>query len=237
MVVVLKTIEIGGRVVSIILLLQMPDWYKDTRLLMSGSGGRSMHTDLLVSLLICGAWNAWINLPHVTVAIMTLSSEIEQHSTNSILDGQLEILITQLVPINFWPTTSANLVSDVRMTYLPQFLLDYKWQILLPSPLPLILHFVLGWGYYIQELDHGGVITALPSSLGCFPRGLLGLVVRGGLEVQRAGLANSFWLSAFAFLMVDEAAGRACGGNSLGTERCRKGTHGTTKVSTWFSRQ
>jgi hypothetical protein len=41
------------------------------------------------------------NVPHVTVAIMTLSSEIEQHSTNSILDGQLEILITQLVPINF----------------------------------------------------------------------------------------------------------------------------------------
>jgi hypothetical protein len=58
-----------------------------------------MHTDLLVGLLFCGAWNH--NVPHVTVAIMTLSSEIEQHSTKSILDGQLEILITQLVPINF----------------------------------------------------------------------------------------------------------------------------------------
>jgi hypothetical protein len=68
---------------------------------MPGSGGGSMHTDLLVSLLFCGAWNEWVDLPHVTVAIMTLSSEIEQHSTNSILDGQLEILITQLVPINF----------------------------------------------------------------------------------------------------------------------------------------
>ena len=60
-----------------------------------------MHVDLLVSLLLRGAWKEWINLPHVTVAIMTLSSEIEQHSTNSILDGQLEILMTQLVPINF----------------------------------------------------------------------------------------------------------------------------------------
>jgi len=34
----------------------------------------------------------------------------------------------------------------------------------------------------------------LPSNLGCFPRGLLGLVVRGGWGVQRVGQANSFWL-------------------------------------------
>jgi len=68
---------------------------------MSETESGSMHTDLLVSLLFCGAWNEWINVPHVTVAIMTLSSEIEQHSTSSILDGQLEILITQLVPMNF----------------------------------------------------------------------------------------------------------------------------------------
>jgi hypothetical protein len=46
----------------------------------------------------------------------------------------------------------------------------------------------------------------LPSNLGCFRTGLLGLVVRGGWGVLRAGLANSFWLSAFAFLIFDEVA-------------------------------
>jgi hypothetical protein len=45
----------------------------------------------------------------------------------------------------------------------------------------------------------------LPSSLGYFPRGLLGLVVPGGWEVLRAGLANSFWSLALAFQEARES--------------------------------
>lgn len=74
-----------------------------TLLLMSDMKGRRicpscMHGNLLLSYVFA---KIGLTLLYVTVAIMTLSSEIEQHSTNSILDGQLEILITQLVPINF----------------------------------------------------------------------------------------------------------------------------------------
>lgn len=53
--------------------------------------------------------------PYVTVAIKTLSSEMLQHSTSSILDGLLETVMTQLVPTNFWPNTYQ---PNVRSTHI-----------------------------------------------------------------------------------------------------------------------
>lgn len=65
----------------------------------------------------------YLLLCHVTVANKTRSSDIVQHSTNSILDGLLDILITQLVPMNFVPI---NQCRTRNLTYLPQCQLYYS---------------------------------------------------------------------------------------------------------------
>lgn len=141
---------------------------------------------------------------HVTVAIINLSSVILQHSTSSIREGSLEMVITELVPTKVDPVVSAFALACCIhwpkgvLAHLPRFRPDYSLQTLLRLSLSLGLaevHRPSGIHFASRKStrarDRAKAVVSLPSSSSCAQTGLRDPEVRQCWVAPRADPASS----------------------------------------------